>query len=227
MPLWLAFLALAFVVGSIPFGVLIGKARGVDIRAEGSGNPGATNVGRLLGFRYFLLCFLLDMGKGLAPTLGYALAAGLLDNTTDQNDAWRWVGVMAAAVLGHMFSPFLGFKGGKGVATGLGALLGVFPELTVGAGVAFVAWGAVFALSRMVSLASILAALALPAGVAIGIEVLGRSWGASLPFLIVASGLALLVIVRHHGNIRRLLAGTEHRFTRAPAAEGGDPTPDA
>ncbi len=210
---WLAFIPAAYLVGAIPFGVLIARAKGVDIRQHGSKNTGATNVGRVLGFRFFLLCFALDMLKGLAPTLGAGLVMGVAGaRDVEPTDAWLWLAVAAAAVLGHMFSPFLAFKGGKGVATGLGALMGVFPVLTLAAGAAALVWALVFALSRIVSLASIAAAAALPlaaAGVLLTRE--GASPAAAAPFLAVSAALALLVVVRHRANIRRLLRGEEPR----------------
>ncbi|MEZ6242723.1 MAG: glycerol-3-phosphate 1-O-acyltransferase PlsY [Phycisphaerales bacterium] len=225
----LLFIPLAYLVGAVPFGVLIARAKGVDIRAHGSGNTGATNVGRVLGFRYFLLCFLLDMGKGLAPTLAAGLtahAAGRWD--VAPTDAWLWLAVAAASVLGHMFSPFLGFKGGKGVATGLGALLAVFPILTLAALAAALVWGLVFALRRIVSLASIAAAIALP--IATGVVVGAReafTWPAAAPFLTVSSALALLVILRHRANIARLLAGEERPMGRRSGAPSVKvPAPD-
>jgi acyl-phosphate glycerol 3-phosphate acyltransferase len=133
--LWLSLLILSFLSGSIPFGLLIARARGVDIRRHGSGNIGATNVWRVLGRGPGLLCFALDVLKGLAPTLGAAWTTGLLGpralpGPIDARSAWLWLVVMALAILGHMFSPWVGFRGGKGVATGLGALLGVWPFLT-------------------------------------------------------------------------------------------------
>ena len=211
---WLIAIPLAYLAGSIPFGVLIARAKGVDIRAHGSGNTGATNVGRVLGFRFFLLCFVLDMLKGLVPTLAAGLGAGVVgQRDIAQTDAWLWLAVMAGAVLGHMFSPFLGFKGGKGVATGLGALLGVFPILTLAAASAAIVWGLTFAIWRYVSLASIAAAIALPVATTAALwdRLTGDAPLGAVPFLSVTLLLAALVVVRHRSNIRRLLAGEEHR----------------
>ena len=150
----------AFLAGSIPFGLLIARAKGVDIRKHGSGNIGATNVGRVLGRRYFFLCFALDLLKGLLPTLAMGAALGALGAfTMSMHDAAWWLGAAVASILGHVFCPWLGFKGGKGVATGLGALLGVFPLLSVAGGVATVVWILAMLLWRYVSLASIIAAI--------------------------------------------------------------------
>lgn len=158
-PTWLLPIAIAFLAGSIPFSLLIGLSRGVDIRTVGSKNVGATNLGRALGPRYFALGFTLDLLKGLLPTLGAGLSHQIVGTfSVPPAQAWPWLAVMSAAVLGHMFSPWVGFKGGKGVATGLGALLGVFPALAVPAVGSLVVFIAVFALWRYVSAASVTAA---------------------------------------------------------------------
>lgn len=222
---WLIAIPLAYFAGAIPFGVLIARAKGVDIRAHGSGNTGATNVGRVLGFRFFLLCFSLDMLKGLVPTLAAGLAAGVVGaRDIAPTDAWLWLAVMAATVLGHMFSPFLRFKGGKGVATGLGALLGVFPILTLAAGCAAIVWGLTFAIWRYVSLASIAAAIALPIATALTLwpQLTGDTPLHALPFLGVTLILGALVVFRHRANICRLLHGEEHKIG-APS----DPPPSS
>jgi acyl phosphate:glycerol-3-phosphate acyltransferase len=117
---WPIAMAIAFLAGSIPFGLLIAQAKGLDIRKHGSGNIGATNVARVLGMKLGLLCFGLDVLKGLGPTLGAGLAMGVVGTLeVPAIDAWWWLGVMSAAIFGHMFSPWIGFRGGKGVATGL------------------------------------------------------------------------------------------------------------
>jgi acyl phosphate:glycerol-3-phosphate acyltransferase len=220
--LWPAFIALAFLAGSIPFGLIIGRARGIDIRQHGSKNIGATNVGRVLGTKLGLLCFALDVAKGLLPTLAAGLAAGLvrptlLDLPIDERVAWLWLTVMAASVLGHTYSPWVRFKGGKGVATGLGGMLGVFPYLAIPALLAFALWTIVLKLSRYVSLASIVAAAALPLLV-LAWAVVSRARlresnpGSLIPFYVVSALLAFLVIWRHRANISRLLAGTENKI---------------
>ena len=131
MIVWAAAIPIGFLIGSIPFGFIIGRIKGIDVREHGSGNIGATNVGRVLGRRLGAICFALDLFKGLAPTLGAGLAAGVVGGYgIGSADAWWWLAVMVSPVLGHMYSPWIGFRGGKGVATGLGALLGVAPILT-------------------------------------------------------------------------------------------------
>ncbi len=222
MPLALAIL-IGFLCGSIPFGLIIARTRGIDIRKHGSGNIGATNVGRVLGRKLGFICFALDVLKGLAPTLAFGLWAGYAGRfTVEPSDSWRWLGVMSAPVLGHMFCPWVGFKGGKGVATGLGALLGVYPVLTLaGVGALFV-WLLTLRVWRMVSVSSILAAASLPMWIAfsfLGARERGmippdRAWTEiAWPYLVLGAALALLVIAKHRSNISRIMKGTESRVT--------------
>lgn len=191
----------AYLLGSIPFGLLIGKAKGIDIRTQGSGNIGATNVFRCVGKGWGILTFLLDMAKGL-------ISASLLpclipDLPPEAQLGWR-LGCGAAAIIGHNWPCWLRFKGGKGIATSLGFLIGAAP---IGAGYAALAWVVVFVALRYVSLASILAALAL----------IAAAWlqYAQTPiwFRSVLTLLALLAIFKHRSNISRLLNGTENRFS--------------
>ena len=213
----------AFLLGSIPFGLLIARTRGVDIRAHGSGNIGATNVARVLGLRLGLACFALDVLKGLVPTLAFGLSHGLLGRyDLEPGQAWAWLGVFAAPVLGHMFSPFARLRGGKGVATSLGSLLGVFPALALPAIGALMVWIVVFGRWRMVGIASCAAALALPVLTAVSFALDGHT-RAGVPMLIVTGLLALIVLIKHRGNIARTLAGTEPRFGEAAQAreDGG------
>lgn len=204
----------AYLSGSIPFGLIVGLVRGVDPRKAGSGNIGATNVGRLLGGRYFAAVFLLDMAKGLIPTL----AAGWWLTGFAPADAMTyalWLAVGFAAIAGHMFSPFLGFKGGKGVATSLGVVLGVWPYFTLPGLIAAAVWMAAFVPSRIVSIASILAAIVFP----IAYAVMGalRGWPltrAQWPLLAFSVLVAVMIVWKHRSNIARLRAGTEHAFGR-------------
>jgi glycerol-3-phosphate acyltransferase PlsY len=244
---WGAFVVGAFLLGSVPFSYLIGRLKGVDLRKVGSGNVGATNLGRALGGKYFAVGFLLDAAKGLAPTLIAGLHFGVLGVLSlPASTAGLWLAVAAAAVLGHMFSPWVGFKGGKGVATGLGALLGVWPAMGVPAVGALLVFLVVFALWRYVSAASITAAASLPVWVVLlfGLERTAaerRSLNAqapeevvpvvaqlmraeaaktvvSWPFVVAAVLLAALVIWRHRANIARLANGTELRAGKKTAA---------
>ncbi|MDP6311231.1 MAG: glycerol-3-phosphate acyltransferase, partial [Phycisphaerales bacterium] len=163
--IWLFLIVGAYLLGSIPFGVVIAKARGVDIRECGSGNIGATNVGRVLGKRLGLLCFVLDLGKGAAPVLVAGSWYGILDEWATEIPArtsWLWLAVGVAPLVGHMASVFLRFRGGKGVATAFGALLAMWPTLGIPAVIAFAAWLLVVGISRIVSLASMMAAVTVP-----------------------------------------------------------------
>ena len=191
-----------YVLGSIPFGLLVARMKGVDIRKHGSGNIGATNVWRVCGWRFGLPVFVLDVVKGVASVLVARWIAGLLA----VDPAWPAVGAATACVLGHSFPIWLGFKGGKGVATSLGALAGLMPLVSLAV---LLLWAIVFKASGYVSLASVVAAAALPlfAG---GAEFVGRGYG--WPCVGFAAVAALLVIVRHRANIQRLRAGTESRF---------------
>lgn len=218
---WHLCILAAYLIGSIPFGLLIGFARGIDIRQHGSKNIGATNAGRVLGRPWGYLCFTLDVLKGalsvfIAGSLNGLFARGALD----ARDAWLWIAVAAAAVLGHMHSIFLKFKGGKGVATGFGVMLGLWPHLTWPALIALALWLLVARASRYVSLASCIAALSIPVSTAtIGlvsalmrglspVEQVRELW----PFLVLTVALAALVVFKHRANLARLRAGTENRI---------------
>lgn len=201
----LAILA-GYLLGSIPTGYIVGRMRGVDIRTQGSGNPGATNVVRVLGWPAGITVFLADMGKGL-------VAAWVLVKFTafPASEVLR-VACGLAAVLGHTFTIFLGFKGGKGVATSCGVFLALAPLSTLAVFSLFVI---VVAATRYVSLGSIIAAAFLPLMVwAVG-ETGQSNW-----VLILAVGLAATVIVKHRSNIRRLLAGTENRLGASRDTDG-------
>lgn len=205
---WLA-LALAYLLGGIPVGLIVGLARGVDVRKVGSGNIGATNVIRGVGAKLGALVFIIDVLKGVAAVM-IARALGADD----------WLVGMAGlfVVLGHSFSPYLAFKGGKGVATSFGVALGVawLPAL-----ITFGLWLALVAPTRLVSLGSICGAAALP--------ILVYAFDPGRPELVVPLvALAIIVIGRHNENIERLLRGEENRFgaPRPNAAVGADQRPE-
>jgi glycerol-3-phosphate acyltransferase PlsY len=200
---------LSYLLGALPFGFLLVKVlRGVDLRTVGSGNLGATNAARVLGAGWFAVVFLLDFLKGFVPA--YLLARWAAHSF----DAPAEIGLLygAAAVVGHIFPVYLGFRGGKGVATAGGMVTGVAPAA---AGVAALAFFAVFLPFRYVSLGSISAAVALPVAYLLleGGPVLRAT-----PLVLLA--LALLVVVKHRTNIRRLLAGTEPKARRKEPSEG-------
>jgi glycerol-3-phosphate acyltransferase PlsY len=204
----------AYVVGSTPFGPIIARFRGVNLREHGSGNVGATNVGRTLGRRWGMLCFALDVLKGLGPVLlarllGPEVQAGAAPSLISQ---FAWLAVGFGAILGHVMSFWLGFRGGKGVATSLGVVLGVFPYFTFAGLVAFGVWIAVVLATRYVSLASIIAAGAFVAlFVVINLLVLGLTPRDLWPMGSFAGAMAMLIIYLHRGNIKRLIAGTESK----------------
>ncbi|MBT8486049.1 MAG: glycerol-3-phosphate 1-O-acyltransferase PlsY [Phycisphaerales bacterium] len=231
MTVWIISIIAAYFVGSIPFGVILGRLRGVDVRAHGSRNIGATNVGRVLGRPWGITCFLLDMLKGATPVVGAGLAAGVFGREPDPATGtaawmWWWMAVAAAAIAGHMASPFLGFAGGKGVATSFGAMLAMWPLLSMPALGAVCIWYAALRLFRVVSLASMLAAVSLPLWYAVRmIPNTGDDVGAKLlyasPPLIATTLLAALVIWRHRANIGRLRRGEEPRIANRSTPEAG------
>ena len=198
-----------YLIGSIPWGYLIGKFNGIDIRRYGSRNIGATNTLRVLGKGWGYLCFLLDFLKGAAPVLIVRMSIDI--------DAEPWIPVMAAAavVLGHIFPIYLGFRGGKGVATTIGVLLALAPLPLLGC---LVAWLVVFQLTRYVSLASCVAAAMFPVlGVLQRIDNAIRHAKAepSTPTLLLLFILGAIIIYRHKDNLQRLRNGTENRFDRS------------
>jgi len=185
-----------YLIGSVSFAVLISKARGVDIFSIGSGNPGATNVMRALGKPFGYACFFLDAFKGVAAVLvgkGLALQTGM-------DPQLLGICGLLGAILGHSYSLFLGFKGGKGVATTVGGLFALLPIVMLIGGIL---WIVSFYLSKYVSLASMVLGLSLP----ISAFFLDHSQ-LDLAFCLF---LAVVIIFRHRANIQRLLAGTENR----------------
>ncbi|HEX8878264.1 MAG TPA: glycerol-3-phosphate 1-O-acyltransferase PlsY [Phycisphaerales bacterium] len=217
-PLWWSIaLLVAFLFGSFPTGFLIARAKGIDIRKHGSGNIGATNVGRILGPKAWLLCFAGDFLKGFAPVLAIGVFAGVAGrwDAPAAPTAW-WLAAMAAAMAGHMFCPWLGFKGGKGVATGLGAVLAIVPVLSTAGLVALGVFLVAVTAWRYVSLAAMLAACTLPLSVVLIALIRGQhtglSWDASpwaSPAAIATALMAGVVVFKHRSNIQRLRAGTE------------------
>lgn len=197
-------IAAAYCIGAVPFGFLIGKLHGIDIRKVGSGNIGATNVTRIVGRTAGKICFALDFLKGVAPVL----IAGMLFHES----AWPALAAGLATILGHIFPIYLKFKGGKGVSTAAGVAFTLAPwPLLTGLAV----WAVVFLAGRYVSLASIVAAASVPVSAALyrlfGIGGAAARSGVTLVFLTL---IALFVIVRHRSNVKRLLAGTESRFEK-------------
>jgi glycerol-3-phosphate acyltransferase PlsY len=237
--IWLIVALIVFVsylLGTIPSGLLISKSQGIDIREHGSKNIGATNVWRTMGRKWGLFAFLCDTFKGwLAVIIGVKLAAhfGVTIQLPHGHTEMKYLpsdyaGIAAAlgCILGHNFPIWLRFKGGKGVATSLGVIIGMMPLVSL---IIFAVWGIVLKLSRYVSLASLVAALCLPISVVL-LLMFGPSqgwasvhgWG-NFYFGVAA---AIMVFKRHTANIKRLLNGTELRFgDPKPAATSAEPPP--
>jgi glycerol-3-phosphate acyltransferase PlsY len=211
----LAMLVGAYLLGSIPFGWLLGKARGVDIREHGSRNIGATNCWRVCGWPYGLAAFVLDVAKGFLPVYAAVLyKPGVMAPLEDLPGGLRtfWlllVLVAAAAIAGHVFPVWLGFKGGKAVATSLGVLLAL-PMLGWLALGAFGVWIVVVLITRYVSVASSVAAIAFAAGY-LWLE-RGEAWNTYLPVTVFVVLLVAIVLVRHRSNYARLMKGTENKL---------------
>jgi glycerol-3-phosphate acyltransferase PlsY len=234
MQLWLCPL-IAFLLGSVPFGLFIARLRGIDIRQHGSGNIGATNVLRVVGKKHGIVCLLLDALKGFVPVVialnlvqiegrkvGIpvpALDGFALHLPAAEQLAGQLVHVLTAllAILGHNYSPWVGFKGGKGIATSAGVLLGLMPFAVL---LLIAVWLIAFAATRYVSVASIAAAAALPVLTHIGARFHKGPDGLTLwqagtwnkPLFVFSLVISALAIWKHRANIRRLIDGTENRF---------------
>ncbi len=207
-------LLVAYLIGSIPSGFLLGKMNGMDIRNHGSGNIGATNLTRVLGKKWGRICFACDFSKGLLP----ALAASLLVKGGVLQDPAGILPILGAfgAVAGHIWTVFLKFKGGKGIATAAGAIAAINPPALLAAGIV---WAGFFFGTRYVSVASIAASLALPAaGFAFTFTGIWKASGSELSLLVI---LAVIAVLKHSSNIKRLLNGTEAGFAKKPEEESG------
>ncbi|GJQ26322.1 MAG: glycerol-3-phosphate acyltransferase [Phycisphaerae bacterium] len=202
----------AHLAGTIPFGLLVARLKGVDIRSVGSGNVGATNVGRVLGRKWGVLVLLLDAGKGAAATIAARLVmdhAGMVGVT--QRDL-VWLGAGFACVLGNIAPFYLGFRGGKGVAASLGAIMGIYPYMTLpGLAVLFV-FAVTALVSRYVSLASIVAACSLPLIFSAACLLAGWPLVEHWPLFSLGVLLATFITIRHRANLARIRAGTENRI---------------
>lgn len=194
----------AYLIGSIPFGYLLVRwQKGIDVRSTGSGGTGATNVSRSLGMAGFVAVFILDVGKG-------TLAVLLVKRLTGGDP--RWIALASvAAILGHCFPVWLKFRGGKGVATGVGVFLALAPLQVA---VVLVIFAIIVAIWRYVSLGSVVATAAFP-------FLVYFMKHAPLPIVLGAAGSALVIISMHHANIGRLLAGRESKLGRKKSEVGG------
>lgn len=197
--------AASYLIGAVPFGLLVARLKGVDITKVGSGNIGATNVFRSVSKPLGILTFVFDAAKGWLPAWFFP---GWTAGSGHAADPALGVLFAALAIAGHTWPVYLRFKGGKGVATSAGALIGIAPQAV---GVGLLVWVAAFAISRYVSVASIAAAVVVPAFA-------WRQWwvasGASPLLPVALTLLGAMIVWRHRGNIQRLQAGTEHRFGR-------------
>ncbi|HUF49222.1 MAG TPA: glycerol-3-phosphate 1-O-acyltransferase PlsY [Longimicrobiales bacterium] len=198
----LLLVAAAYLLGSFPTSYIVARlARGIDLRQHGSGNLGATNAFRVLGWKAAMPIFVVDIAKGFLPAFFFPALDG------SGQLGWQ-LAYGAAAILGHVFSVFVGFRGGKGVATGAGVFLALAPHAVLGG---LVIWSALVFLTGYVSLASLAAAAALPVLVALS--------GARADVLALSMALSLFVIYAHRANVGRLLRGEEHRFSRGVKAQ--------
>ena len=189
----------AYLVGAIPFGFLIGKMRGVDVRTVGSKNIGATNVFRTVGKKWGLLAFFCDVMKGFLPTLAARHFAA--------EPSWLPLAVGIATVVGHMLTPYMKFKGGKGVATAFGALIALIPATV---GIAFAIFAVTFACSNYISLGSCVAATSL--AVMIWIPFLDHAGCGDLPLCVLVTLIAAFIVWKHRSNIGRLIHGNENKI---------------
>ncbi|MHC4645037.1 MAG: glycerol-3-phosphate 1-O-acyltransferase PlsY [Planctomycetota bacterium] len=200
----------AYLLGSVPFGLIIAAAHGKNLRTIGSGNIGATNLARAMGRKWAIFCFALDMSKGLTPMI---IAGLLMSAPPTLGQLFLSLAVACAAVAGHVFPIYIKFKGGRGVSTSFGVALGLWPYYTVCALCAIVVWIVVVLIWRYVSLASITAALAFPIVLTAAIIAMPAWQFAHLwPLLIAAVAIPVMVILRHRSNIKRLLAGAENKI---------------
>ena len=206
---------LSYLLGSIPFGLIIASAHRIDLRSIGSGNIGATNVARALGRKWGCLCFGLDVLKGLAPTLMtliWVKPEMLRSGSSETVFLWVWLCTGCAAILGHVFPIYIGFKGGKAVSTSFGVALGLWPYFTGCAVLAFFTWILMVRVSRYVSLASVVAGILFPVYFLVAV-LLTADWKLKTlwPLQAIAILIPLMVTLRHRDNLKRILTGTENK----------------
>jgi glycerol-3-phosphate acyltransferase PlsY len=204
---------LSYLLGSLtPSYWIVKLGKGLDIREYGSGNPGMTNVYRLMGIGPAVVVFLLDVAKGFAAVHWLScLAGGAVP------EIWTAILCAVAVVAGHLWTPFLGFKGGKGVNTAAGAFLALTPQAAVGA---LLVWALVFGIGRIVSLASICAAVSLPPLTMLVGGGLGQP--AEVPVILISALVALALVLRHRENIGRLLKRQEGRLHKIDVSDRED-----
>ena len=205
----ISLVSISFLIGSIPVGYLLAKFQKIDITQQGSGNIGATNVLRVLGKKLGIFCFLLDFLKGAIPTF---LAVQLLNPLVPHYQTWQ-VLIATASIIGHNYTPWLKFKGGKGIATTAG-ILAVF--MPFGLGLFLLIWAILFYTTRYVSVASLATTISLPLLTHLGARIHGKwadgTW--NKPLLVFSILICCLSFWSHRSNIRRLINKTENRFKK-------------
>lgn len=204
----------SYLVGGVPFGLVVSRLRGVNIREHGSGNFGATNVGRVLGRKWGALVLLLDAIKGGVTSVGAMLflQTGNYASIEPVHRDLIWLGTGLCCVIGSIAPVYLKFKGGKGVATTLGVILGIWPYLTLPALAATIVWAVVVLISRYVSLGSLAAAGFMPIAFILISRLKGWPLRDHFPLLGLTLVVGAMIVVRHRSNIGRLMAGTENRI---------------
>jgi glycerol-3-phosphate acyltransferase PlsY len=210
-------IAASYLIGSISFARLIAKMHGKDLRQVGSGNLGATNLARACGKKWAYLCFGLDVLKGFAPC--FTAKFILISASVTPASLTLWLAVGTAAILGHIFPFYLKFRGGKGVATSFGVVLGIWPYYAIPGIICFVLWSVIVLTWRYISLGSIIAAAVFPLVMIILTAAL-KNWRFDTVWPLIAAAviLCVLVIFLHRANIKRLLAGTEDRILEEKAS---------
>ncbi len=207
---YVLFILFAYLAGSIPFAYIIAKCHGINLREVGSGNIGATNLSRALNKRWGYFCFFLDVMKGFTPVF---ISVQLLCEFSNAFELILVLLTAVASVLGHVFPVYLGFRGGKGVATSFGVGLGLWPYFTLPSLFAFIVWLVSVLISRYISLASMIASIAFPIVLFI-MTIILKAWTFEQlwPLYIAAVAIPFLVILRHKENIRRIIRGTESKI---------------
>ena len=202
---YIAGIIISYLIGGIPFGYLIAVAKGIDIRTQGSGNIGATNVGRVLGKKYGLIIFILDMLKGFAVVFFVPVLVSSAVNIQTTTDNLLVILCGFCAILGHAFPVYLKFKGGKAVATSFGVFIWLVP---ISIGIAFGVWLLTVIVTRYVSLGSMIGSMALAVAIVV---VVNSPFGDNVYLTAMSVAVAILIIARHTSNIQRIIAGTEKK----------------
>ncbi len=205
-------ITMSYLFGSISPAMIIAKAKGIDLRNVGSGNLGATNLARTAGRKWGQICFALDVLKGFIPAIATRFI--LFDGPPESpGHIGIWIAVAVAAILGHVFPVYLNFKGGKGVATSFGVVLGIWPYYTVPGITAFAIWAAVVLIWKYISLGSIIAAAMFPL-ILLAFTAVINEWNITVIWPLIATAFTLsgLVIFLHRKNIKRLIAGNENKI---------------